>query len=302
MKHIFIVNPVSGNGQAEKKYLPELISYLKQSALDYEIHRSLNKEEIGTYVRQRSSAGEIIRFYAVGGDGTLCDVVNGAVGFDNAEIGVIPCGTGNDFVRNFTNRENFRNFEKLVNGTAMPIDLLKVGDTYSINMLNIGADCEIVARAAQIKSKNGSLSYIKGALEILPKGPMYKVIHSAESGEEAEEYMLLCAIANGHFCGGGFMSCPKARLDDGLMDVVLARPVKGLRMMKLLLKYHNGTHVDDPTATDIITYMQVKSFKLKALEPVSVSIDGEVSPFTEAEIEVVPAAIKFVVPVGSQPI
>ena len=302
MKHIFVLNPVSGNGQAEKKYLPELISFLKQSDLDYEIHRSLNKEEIGTYVRQRASSGEKIRFYAVGGDGTLCDVVNGAVGYENVEVGTFPCGTGNDFVRNFTNRDNFRSFEKLVNGTAMPVDLLKVGDTYSINMLNIGADCEVVARAAQIKTKNGSLSYIKGALEILPKGPRYKVVHSAGSGEEIEEDMLLCAIANGHFCGGGFKSTPKAKLDDGLMDVVIARPVKGLRMLKLLLKYHNGTHVDDPSAADIITYMQVKSFKLKAIDPVSVSIDGEVSPFTEAEIRVVPAAIKFVVPQGSEPI
>ena len=302
MKHIFVVNPVSGNGQAVKKHLPELISYLKQTDLDYEIHRSLNKEEIGTYVKQRASLGDKVRFYAIGGDGTLCDVVNGAVGFENAEVGVIPCGTGNDFVRNFTNRENFRNFEKLINGTAMPIDLLKVGDAYSVNMLNIGADCEIVARAAQLKSKNGSLSYIRGALEILPKGPRYRVIHSTESGEEIEEDMLLCAIANGHFCGGGFKSSPKAKLDDGLMDVAIARPVKGLRMMKLLLKYHNGTHVDDPTAADIITYMQVKSFRLKALDPVSVSIDGEVSPFTEAEVSVAQAAIKFVVPQGSEPI
>lgn len=300
MKHIFIVNPVSGNGQGVKKYLPGLIEYLKQTEIDYEIHRSLNKEEIGTYVKRRASIGDNVRFYAIGGDGTLCDVVNGAVGFDNVEIGVIPCGTGNDFVRNFTHRENFKDYRKLINGKSVAIDLLKVGNTYSINMLNIGADCEVVARAAQIKSINGSLSYIKGALEILPKGPKYRVIYSNESGVETEEDMLLCAIANGHFCGGGFESCPKAKLNDGLMDVVIARPVKGLRMLKLLLEYHNGTHVDDISAADIITYMQVKSFRLKALSSVSVSIDGEVSPFTEAEIKIVPGAIKFVVPEGSE--
>ena len=302
MKHIFVVNPVSGNGQAVKKHLPALLAYLKQTDLDYEVHRSLNKEEIGTYVRQKASSGEELRFYAIGGDGTICDVVNGAVGFDNVEITAFPCGTGNDFVRNFTNRENFREFDKLIHGTAMPIDVMKCGDSYSINMLNVGADCEIVARAAEIKGKNGSLSYIKGALEILPKGPRYRMEYSDENGDMHEEDLLLCAIANGNFCGGGFRSCPKARLDDGLLDVVIARPVKGLRMMKLLLKYHNGTHLDDPTASDIISFMQVKRFKLKAIDKVSVSVDGEVSPFTEAEVSVIPKAVRFVVPVGSEPI
>ena len=302
MKHFFVVNPVSGNGIAVKKYLPQLLSYLKDSDLDYEIHRSLNKEEIGTYVRQHASAGDDVRFYAVGGDGTLCDVVNGAVGFRNVEVGVIPCGTGNDFVRNFTNRENFRNFEKLVNGKAMPVDVLKVGDIYSINMLNIGADCEVVARAAQLKSRSGSLSYIRGALDILPKNPKYKMVYTDESGTDHEEYLMLCAIANGHFCGGGFKSCPRASVDDGLMDVVIVRPVTGLRMLKLLLKYHNGTHLADKSAVDVIQYLQVRDFSLKPLDKVNVSIDGEVQPFTGADITIIPGAVKFVVPEGSEPI
>ena len=298
MKHIFIINPAAGNGKGEIEYQPKILAFLKDSGLDYEVHRSLNKQEIGTYVKQRAEAGDDIRFYAIGGDGTLCDVVNGAVGFDNVEIAVIPCGTGNDFVRNFTNRPYFQDLQRQVNGRAVQIDVIKCNDSYSINMLNIGADCEVVARAAQIKSKSGSWSYIKGALEILPKGPKYRMIYTDEEGAEIEDDLLLVAIANGHFCGGGFKSCPKASLQDGLLDVVVAKPVKGFRLISLLLKYHQGTHLDDDSAADVIKFMKLSEFRLKALDKVSISVDGEVSPFTEADIKMVPNAIKFVLPEG----
>ena len=300
MKHIFIVNPVAGHGVAEKIYQPRVLSFLKESGLDYEIHRSLNKQEIGTYIRQRAAEGDDVRFYAIGGDGTLCDVVNGAMGFPNAEVAVLPCGTGNDFVRNFTGRENFLDLKKQIAGKAVPVDVIKCNDSYAINMLNIGADCEVVVKCSSYKRTTGSLAYARGALAVLPKGPKYRMAYIDENGEEQEEDLLLAAIGNGHFCGGGFKSCPQACLQDGLMDVVLVRPVKGLRMFKLLLKYHQGTHLDSPESADLIKFMHVSEFKLRAIDDVSVSVDGEVYPFTEADIKIVPAGIRFVIPEGSE--
>ena len=300
MKHIFIVNPAAGHGLAEKTYLPQILSFCKDSELEYEIHRSLNKQEIGTYIKQRAAVGDDVRFYAIGGDGTLCDVVNGAIGFPNAEVAVLPSGTGNDFVRNFTNKENFFDLEKQTAGKAVPVDVIKCNDFYSINMLNIGADCEVVVKAASYKTQNGSLSYARGALAILPKGPKYRMAYTDENGEEHEEDLLLCAIGNGHYCGGGFKSCPKASLQDGLMDVVIVRPVTGFRMLKMLLKYHQGTHLDAPDAADLIKFMQVSEFRLKAIDDVSVSVDGEVLPFTEGDMKIIPGAIRFSIPEGSE--
>ena len=300
MKHIFILNPVAGKGSAEKNYQPMILSYLKDSGLDYEIHRSLNKQEIGTYIRQRASSGEPMRFYGMGGDGTICDVVNGAMGLPNVEVAVFPCGTGNDFVRNFTNKENFLDPGKLINGKAVPVDVIQCNDFYSINMLNIGADCEVVVKSASYKTKNGSLAYARGALAILPKNPRYRMAYTDENGEEHEEDLLLVAVGNGHYCGGGFKSCPRASLQDGLMDVVIVRPVSGLRMIKMLLKYHQGTHLESPDAAELIKFMQVSQFRLKAIDKVSVSVDGEVLPFSEAEIKVIPGGINFVIPEGSE--
>ena len=300
MKHIFIVNPVAGHGLAEKTYQPQILSFLKDSGLEYEIHRSLNKQEIGTYIKQRASVGDDIRFYAIGGDGTLCDIVNGAIGFPNAEVAALPSGTGNDFVRNFTGKENFFDLKKQVNGKAVPVDVIKCNDFYSINMLNIGADCEVVVKAASYKKMSGSMSYARGALAVLPKGPKYRMAYTDENGEEHEEDLLLAAIGNGHFCGGGFKSCPKASLQDGLMDVVLVRPVVGLKLFKMLLKYHQGTHLESAEADELIKFMQVSKFRLRAIDSVSVSVDGEVLPFTEGDISIIPGAIKFVIPEGSE--
>ena len=70
--------------------------------------------------------------------------------------------------------------------------------------------------------------------------------------------------------------------------------------MKLLAKYRMGTHLDDPSTADIITHIKTRSFRLRAIDKVNVSVDGEVSPFTEAEITVVPRAIKFIIPEGSE--
>ena len=300
MKHIFIVNPAAGKGIATTKYQPQILNYLKDSGLDYEVHRSLNKEEIGTYIKQKAADGAPVRFYGIGGDGTLCDVANGAIGLPNVEVAIIPCGTGNDFVRNFSNKENFLDIEKQINGKAVPVDAIRCNDFYSMNMLNIGADCEVVVKAANKKHASGSLAYAIGALEVLPHNPRYRMVYTDETGEEHEEDLLLCCIGNGHYCGGGFKGCPRASLQDGLMDVVIVRPVTGMLMMKMLLKYHNGTHLDAPEAADLSKFMQVKNFKLRAIDQVNVSVDGEVKPFTEGNMEVVPGAINFVVPEGSE--
>ena len=88
-----------------------------------------------------AESSERLRFYACGGDGTLGEVVNGAAGQVNAEVGLIPIGTGNDFVRNFADAGDFFDIEAQVMGEARAIDLIKCNDRYGINVVNVGFDC-----------------------------------------------------------------------------------------------------------------------------------------------------------------
>ncbi|MCR4804597.1 MAG: acylglycerol kinase family protein, partial [Clostridia bacterium] len=120
MKHIFVVNPAAGNGAALRDILPKIHKALTGFADDYEIHRTLSEQETILYCRQKCAFEGDVRFYACGGDGTVNNVLTGIAGHSNAQLAVVPCGTGNDFVRNFTNRDNFLDIEKQINGSVMP--------------------------------------------------------------------------------------------------------------------------------------------------------------------------------------
>ena len=110
---------------------------------------------------------------------------------------------------------------------------------------------------------------------------------------------MLAAIANGNFCGGGFRSCPDAQLDDGYMDVCIVHPVRGIKLPVMLAKYRKGSHLKGRDAERYIEYIHCRSFRLRALEPVRISVDGEVLDFTESEFEILPGAIRLVLPQGS---
>ena len=303
MKHIFIINPAAGTGESEKSILPAVIKFIKEHGDDFEIHRSLNKPEIGTYVRARASAGLPVRFYAVGGDGTVCDVLNGMAEYGNAELAVIPVGSGNDFVRNFSHKENFFNVQNLVDGQVEYIDVIKYNDAYCMNMLNIGTDCDINIQATKYRAQKkfkGAMSYIAAALAVLPKNRTYDLEYTDEEGLFHRENILLCAVGNGKFCGGGFKALPNAKLTDGLMDVGILRPMKTPKLMQMLVKYHQGTHIKDREADKLIKYMQLSEFKMVPHQDVKVCVDGETEDLVETSFKVIPRAIKFVIPKGSQ--
>ncbi|MBP5750808.1 MAG: diacylglycerol kinase family lipid kinase [Firmicutes bacterium] len=304
MKHVFVVNPAAGNGAALRDILPAIHKALTGFEDDYEIHRTMSEQETILYCRQKCAFEGRVRFYACGGDGTINNVLSGIAGHDNAELAIIPCGTGNDFVRNFTQKDNFLNIEKQIQGSAIPIDVLKWQGGYALNMFNIGVDCDVVAEAAAMKSDRlkGTAAYLAAAFKVLRKGKTYRMAYAAEDGEEQEAELMLAAIANGHFCGGGFQSCPAARLDDGFMDVCVVRPVKGLKLPILLAKYRSGTHLMDRDADKYIEYIHCKKFRLRALEPVRISVDGEVLDFADTEFEILPGAVRLVIPEGSKPI
>lgn len=301
MKHIYVINPSAGGGNTEKKYLPQILRFVKSGGMDYEIHRTLSAGDTSAWVKRRAESGEHIRFYAVGGDGTVNDVMSGMVCHDNAELAIVPCGTGNDFVRNWTKRKPNFALSGLIDAKPTKIDVIKYGDSYSINMLNIGADSEVVARAALMKSRYpGSLGYIAGALAIMPKGPHYHMTYSIDDGEEVEGDFLLICIGNGKFCGGGFKSCPKAELSDGKLDLCIVNAIKGSKLLPLMMTYRSGKHLDDSRFADIVRYVQCEKFRLTAHDPVSISKDGEISAFQSAEFEVLHKQLNLVIPTGAE--
>ena len=150
MKHIFIINPTAGVKNSFNLIKEEVE---KLQDIDYVIYETKAKGDAISYVKNylRENINELCRFYACGGDGTLFEVINGVVGFSNAEVSCVPIGSGNDFLKYFGNTEAFKNISDLVNGSTVSIDLLKINDTYVTNVFNIGFDSRVVVKQAKIK-------------------------------------------------------------------------------------------------------------------------------------------------------
>ena len=124
MHHYFIINPAAGQGKAAK-LVPAIREYMEGEGLPFTIYQTQGVGDAMAYVRYMAKKGPA-RFYACGGDGTLNEVVNGLKKFPECEVALIPAGTGNDFLRNFTNMENFQDIAAQVAGKAVAIDVLQV--------------------------------------------------------------------------------------------------------------------------------------------------------------------------------
>ena len=305
MKHIFVLNPVAGKGNADSLILPEIIKEVKGLGIDYEIHRTINVGEATNYVSKKckQNSDENIRFYAIGGDGTLNEVANGAVGHHNAEIAFIPAGTGNDFARVFTNYKYFNDINRQLNGIAKPIDLIKCNDNYIVNMLNIGLDCDAALKAAYFKNNTflrGQLAYIAGVLTVFVANKGSELTISLENGEKHVGEFTLVAIGNGAFCGGGFKGVPKAKLDDGLLDASIIRKVSRRTFVAMINEYRKGTHLDHPDPEGIFSYIQCKNLNIKTNKETMICADGNQIFSNELSISIQPNAIKFSVPEGCE--
>ena len=215
--------------------------------LSYHIYYTVCEGDATEYVRSmlRISPGERQRFICVGGDGTLNEIINSAPLDPNAEFGVIPSGSGNDFIKNFTREDLFSDVNAQIDGDVERIDLIKVNDHYCINMVNIGFDCAVVKEAIKLKRKKlvtPAMSYILGVIVVLCRrfGTKMRVIY--DDGEVIERELTLTAIGNGKFCGGGFKSAPKAELRDGLFYVCAIEKVSPATFLSLVCSYKKDTY------------------------------------------------------------
>ncbi|MBR6790151.1 MAG: diacylglycerol kinase family lipid kinase [Oscillospiraceae bacterium] len=300
MRHIFIINPVSGKGNA-LQLEPSLRAALERSGADWEIHRSEAPGEATAYVRQKAAEGPA-RFYACGGDGTLHEVIEGIKDFPDSAVGVIPAGTGNDFVKSFGDREVFLDPVRQLNGTVHKIDLIRAGDHFSVNVINIGFDCEVVAWVDAHRNNplcRGPLAYLLGVLNVLFR-KLGTELEFSFNGKNIKGRYLLCTAANGQFYGGGFRPAPKAALDDGLMDFAIVKKVSRLRFLSLLPSYRTGSYIDRKDVRDILTVDRCSELVITAHEGSNVCIDGEIYPFRELKLEMLPGTVNFIIPEGLQ--
>ena len=301
MKHIFVYNPAAGRSDDG---IGHLKSNLKKydGQLTYEIYHTTAPGDATTFVRARCEAepDEALRFYACGGDGTLNEVVSGAVGMKNASVGCYATGSGNDFVKVYGGKERFLDPRALMEADEEEIDLIRIGEHYSINVTNFGFDTCVARTMIKVRRKKiigGKNAYKTGLIKAILTARRNKCTVEAD-GEvlNPKGKMLLCTIANGQYVGGAFRCAPRADHRDGWLEVCLFKPVTLMRFLKLLGPYTEGKHLDDEKFADCMEYRRAKSVRVCAPEGFAYSLDGEIVEENEFVAEIAPKAIRFAVP------
>ena len=306
MKYCFIINPAAGKGEGIDALKQSVERICEARAVSYEIYLTAGVGDATEYIGRTVAAApsEHYRFYACGGDGTLCEVVCGVMRLPkeiDASVGLIPSGTGNDFVRNFTERERFFDIEAQLDSEEYAIDLLHCNELYAINMVNVGFDCEVVVKTARLKRKRlipSKLAYVVGLAITLIRKPGIRMRLAVDGEERADEPYLLNTYANGCFCGGGFHSNPLASLDDGKIDALFVRNVSRRKFIAMVGDYKKGTHLK-PEYDAILRNEKVSTLDLYFKDMTNVCVDGELISVNELHLSVARKALRFLIPKGS---
>lgn len=314
MKYIFIMNPSSGQNHTRADFINKVKAAAEELKIDYEIYLTKAPQDGGEYAgalcRKNADGGSKLRIYGCGGDGTLNELINGTFGFQNVEIGVIPMGTGNDYVRNYGKPSDFLNLKGQIQGTSRYSDLIKykavyedkLTEGYCANMFNIGFDCNVVDMTGRVKRwplMKGSLAYLAAVAIILIKKKGADLRIEYEDGRIIDGRILLSMVANGCFCGGGIKGSPYSQLNDGLMDVSVVHDVSRMFFISMFPSYAKGTHMEKKKIRegDIITYSKERKLTITANgESMRLCIDGEITTQKKVEFSMVRDAFRFIVP------
>ena len=300
MKFIFIINPHAGECNAEST-VRDAIRGLPEEG-QCELYQTKAPGDATAFVRSWCAAhpGEAARFIACGGDGTINEVFNGAAGVPGVSVTCYPCGSGNDFVKAFGGAEAFLDVPALLRAPTRKLDLLKAGRRFSNNVINFGFDTTVAITINRERARTGhgnKSAYTKGIVKALITSMKNNFTVIAD-GEvlNPDGKALLCTVANGQYVGGSFCCAPRAKTDDGLIEVCLVKPISRLRFVKILDPYTKGQHLDDPALSDIVVYRQAKKVEVMAPAGFAYSLDGEIIYEDHFTVEIAPGALDFAVP------
>lgn len=194
MEHIFIINPISGTGTALATLEPAIRKAASELSLSYQILHTEYPKHAKAIAEKFSSTGKPVRFYACGGDGTLNEVVAGTLGYANAETACVPCGSGNDFVRNFGTQEEFLDLKDLIQGQRCVIDLIKTQYGIATAICSAGLDAQVaygIPKFRRIPFAGGETAYKLSILTSLCTKLGRKLRIEADGELFTGEYLML---------------------------------------------------------------------------------------------------------------
>lgn len=244
----------------------------------------------------KDSTGSLL--VVIGGDGTVNEVANGVAGTE-AELAVLPCGTGQDFGRTHGLPTGFDDAVRVaLDGETRTIDLGRVElesgtSRFFANVGSAGMSGAVARRAnAMTKALGGRATFYYALTREFLAWQNTRVVVELEDGVRREGPMHDVIVANGNWHGGGMKLAPDARQDDGVFDVVLIGDVTKLDFLTTSPKLYSGRYLSHPR----VELLRSSSVAISAAEPLPLEVDGEPIGATPARFEVVPSALRLRVP------
>ncbi|WP_202707131.1 diacylglycerol/lipid kinase family protein [Sporosalibacterium faouarense] len=280
MKILFIINPIAGRNKSTD--IAKLIkAKMSDSNKEYKIEYTRAPRHAIALTKKglKENYGTIV---AVGGDGTINEVAEGILNIGYGNLGLLPMGTGNDLAKSLgLVMDPAKALDVIIKGELHTIDAGKVDGRIFLNVGSIGFDAEIAKNTENIKTLfKGKIAYILGLLVTLFKYRNKKVCIELD-GEILEEEILLVAIGNGKYYGGGMKICPSAELNDGYFDVCIIDKISKLKLLFIFPSVFKGNHLKH---TKYVKNYKANEVKIKSKDRMYINIDGEVFHFNEKDI------------------
>jgi YegS/Rv2252/BmrU family lipid kinase len=301
-KPVVIVNPRSGGGLSAKRWA-RVVGPLTDGLGLFDTRFTEAPGHARTIAHDEAKAGRRL-VVALGGDGTISEVADGLVqAGGQAELGIIPRGTGGDFRRTLgIDSELFAAASHVRNSKARKVDVGRIryvahagGETthHFVNVASFGFS-SVVARRANNSSKRlgGRVSFLAAVVRSLLTYDNADVTVSVDGGQARRMTVLLAAVGNGRFFGGGMKICPEAKLDDGSFDLVAVGDLGRLEVLAKIHRIYAGDHLS-MREVHSVRCRHLRVAPADAGKEIPVEVDGETPGRLPASFEMLEGALRL---------
>jgi len=300
MKRIVLVNPAAGGG-ACGRLAPKYLDRLRRSGLELEVRTTRGPGDATRLTQEARRAGHR-SFIAVGGDGTSHEVVNGLFTpgalvdrQDPPELGILPLGTGNSFLRDFHDRGAEGAVDALMDGKPRRCDVARLthskGVLHFINNFLIGFAADVSALRNRKYSSIGQLGYVLAVIGQVKRLAPAPIPFATDGGSLDRAPLTFLTVANSRFTGGKMMMAPEADTADGLLDIIRAGAMSRPSLLLAFPKIFKGTHLGHKA----VSSSRSRVVELDLDGPRDVLIDGELLELEPERIEVLEGALEVLV-------
>ncbi len=288
MYYAFIVNPAAGTGYAVAT-MQKLEESLSAEGINYRIFRTEYPGHASRIAADLASDRDASAVVSVGGDGTAGEVAAGLTG-TGKPMGIIPAGTGNDFIKSAGIPNDPGNaYRLLLSGRASPIDTGTVNDRFFLNVCGTGFDVTVLDYAENEKDRHRGLTpYFLGLIKAIRHYRSVSLDITADGEKEAGQY-LICSVANGRFIGGGIPICPVADIEDGYLNLVMIRNIKRWKIPF----YLPGLMLSKALKFRITRHRKAREVRIDG-NGLRINIDGDIVSLDHVVFRINPASLLLI--------